>query len=81
MATMNISLPDPLRQFVEDQVEVGDYASASEFMRDLVRKAKTERDLEERLLSALGSEDLGELGPDYFEGLKARVRKIGKGGR
>jgi antitoxin ParD1/3/4 len=81
MATMNISLPDPLREFVEDQVKVGNYASASEFMRDLVRRAKNEHDLEKRLLDALGSEDLGELGPDFFEGLKARVTRLGKQGR
>jgi len=80
MATMNISLPDPLREFVEDQVEEGGFASVSEFMRDLVRKAKTEKDLEQRLLTALDSEDLGELGPDFFDGLKARARKVSKRG-
>ncbi len=78
MATMNISLPDPLREFVEDQVQDGDYASVSEFMRDLVRRAKTEKELEQRLLSALGSEDLGELDPDFFERLKARARKASR---
>jgi antitoxin ParD1/3/4 len=81
MATMNISLPEPLRDFVEDAVEAGGYASVSEYMRDLVRKAKTEKDLEGRLLSALDSEDLGELGPDFFEGLRARARNATKRGR
>ena len=80
MATMNISLPDPLRDFVEERVESGDYSSVSEYMRDLVRQAKTDQDLEERLLTALESADLGEIGPDFFAGLKARAKAAAKGG-
>jgi putative addiction module CopG family antidote len=38
MQTMNISLPEPMKQFVEDQVEAGDYSSASE--RDHSRSAR-----------------------------------------
>lgn len=38
MATMNVSLPDALKKHVEDRVASGDYASASDFVRDLVRK-------------------------------------------
>ena len=75
---MNISLPEPLRDFVEEAVDSGGYASVSEYVRELVRKAKAERELEERLLSALDSEDLGEIGPDFFEGLKERVRKASR---
>jgi antitoxin ParD1/3/4 len=38
MATMNISLPDKLKQWVESKVAAGDYASASDCVRDLVRR-------------------------------------------
>jgi antitoxin ParD1/3/4 len=38
MATMNISLPDKLKQWVESKVSAGDYASASDCVRDLVRR-------------------------------------------
>lgn len=38
MATMNISLPDKLKAWVESKVEAGDYASASDCVRDLVRR-------------------------------------------
>ena len=38
MATMTISLPDPLKDWVEAQVRQGDYASTSDYMRDLVRR-------------------------------------------
>ncbi len=38
MASMNISLPDPLRDHVQDQVDRGHYASASDYVRDLIRR-------------------------------------------
>jgi antitoxin ParD1/3/4 len=37
MPTMNISLPDVLKDFVEEQVSSGKYSSASEYVRELVR--------------------------------------------
>jgi len=79
--TMNISLSETLRDFVEEAVNAGGYSSVSEYMRELVRKAKTEKDLEERLLAALDSVDLGEVGPQLFEDLKERARKAARGGK
>ncbi|WP_250655963.1 type II toxin-antitoxin system ParD family antitoxin [Alkalimarinus coralli] len=38
MATMNISLPDPMREWVESQSESGVYANNSDYVRDLIRK-------------------------------------------
>ena len=38
MATMNISLPDPMREWVESQSQNGAYANKSDYMRDLIRK-------------------------------------------
>ena len=38
MATMNISLPDRMKEWVEQQVATGRYANASDYMRDLVRR-------------------------------------------
>ena len=38
MATMNISLPDQMKAWVEECVMSGRYASASDYVRDLVRK-------------------------------------------
>jgi antitoxin ParD1/3/4 len=50
MATMNISLPDEMRQFIEDQVATGLYANASDYIRDAVRDRMWSR---ESLLAAL----------------------------
>lgn len=38
MATMNISLPDQMKQWVEKQVATGRYANASDLIRDLIRE-------------------------------------------
>jgi len=72
---MNISLPEALREFVEEAVRTGGYSSVSEYMRELVRAAKAEKELEDRLLAALGSDDLGPVGPEFFAELKAKARK------
>jgi antitoxin ParD1/3/4 len=38
MATMNVSLPDKMKQWVEDQVATGRYGNSSDYVRDLVRR-------------------------------------------
>ncbi|MBV5326153.1 MAG: type II toxin-antitoxin system ParD family antitoxin [Chlorobium sp.] len=47
MATLNISLPDELRVFIETRVNMGEYQSASDYLRDLIRHDREET---ERLL-------------------------------
>lgn len=42
MPTMNISLPEPLKQYVEKRVEEGHYSSASEYIRKLIREDEHE---------------------------------------
>ena len=44
MATMNVSLPDPLKEWVEDRVRTGRYANASDYVRDLIRRDQEKRD-------------------------------------
>jgi antitoxin ParD1/3/4 len=43
MATMTISLPDQMKEWVEDQIKIGDYASTSDYVRDLIRKDRQRR--------------------------------------
>jgi antitoxin ParD1/3/4 len=38
MSTMNISLPDTLKSFVDDQVSARGYGPSSEYLRELIRK-------------------------------------------
>ena len=37
MQSMNISLPDLLKQFVDDQISTGRFSSVSEYVRELIR--------------------------------------------
>lgn len=55
MTSLNISLPDPLKAYVEDRVSSGDYGTPSEFIRNLIRQDKEQRRsrLETELLDAL----------------------------
>ncbi|PCH81182.1 MAG: type II toxin-antitoxin system ParD family antitoxin [Hyphomicrobiales bacterium] len=38
MATMNVSLPDPMKEWVNAQAETGRYGNASDYVRDLIRR-------------------------------------------
>lgn len=58
MQTMNISLPDLLKQFVDGQISTGRYSSVSEYVRELIRvdeKRKAEELLEAKLLEGLNN--------------------------
>jgi antitoxin ParD1/3/4 len=43
MATMTVSLPDPMKDWIEMQVEDGEYASSSDYVRDLIRRDRERR--------------------------------------
>ena len=53
MATMNVSLPDPMKDWVETQVRGGRYANVSDYVRDLIRRDKSAQDRKNALISAL----------------------------
>lgn len=53
MATMNVSLPDPLRDYVQSRIDSGQYASVSDYVRDLIRRDQTIVADEERWLKDL----------------------------
>lgn len=49
MSTMNISLPDEMRAWIESEVSAGGFGSASEYFRQLVREAKARKEAEIQL--------------------------------
>jgi antitoxin ParD1/3/4 len=68
--TMNISLPDTMKDFVDRQVASGRYSSASEYVRKLIRgdeKRTAEEKLEALLLAGLNSGDPIEITPEYWQ--------------
>ena len=84
MESMNISLPELLKQFVDGQISTGRYSSASEYVRELIRadgKRKAEEELEAKLLEGLNSAE-SELTPADWTAIRkealARVQTRSK---
>jgi antitoxin ParD1/3/4 len=74
MSTMNVSLPDELKSYVDDQVGGGAYGSTSEYVRDLIRRDKDRQQLRRLLLDGATS-DGGPIADDaYFATLRDRIR-------
>lgn len=71
--TMNISLPEDLRDFVDQQVRERAFGSTSEYMRELIRKQRDIEKLRGLLLEGAASPVEGEFDADYFAGLRQRV--------
>ena len=79
MQSMNISLPDPLKQFVDGQISTGRYSSASEYVRELIRadeKRKAEEQLEAKLLEGLSSAESELTALDWRRLRKEALTKI-----
>lgn len=78
MPTMNVSLPENLKDFVEAQVRSGDYSSVSEFMRELVRREQKVREreqLERKILEGVSSGEPVEATPEMWKQLRSRLRE------
>lgn len=74
MSTMNISLPDALKVFVDEQVSSRGYATSSEYVRELIRRDQDRQNLRSLLLDG-GASKLGEpVDEAYFAALRERVR-------
>jgi antitoxin ParD1/3/4 len=85
METVNFSLPEDLKRWVETQVASGGYGNTSEYIRELIRaerKRKAEERLEALLIEGLDSGDPIEITPEYWERkrreLVARVEEMRK---
>lgn len=77
MGTMNISLPDALKSFVDEQVSQRGYGTSSEYVRELIRKDQERQQLRGLLLAGAASAPGAPADEAYFERLRARVRKAG----
>jgi antitoxin ParD1/3/4 len=75
---MNISLPDTLKSFVDEQVNQGSYGTSSEYVRELIRKDQDRLHLRGLLLAGAASAPATPADPAYFEELRDRVRKTAK---
>ena len=75
MSTMNISLPNSLKSFVDQQVSERGYGTSSEYVRELIRKDQDRQRLRGVLLAGAATAPASPADAAYFEGLRDRVRR------
>lgn len=76
MTTLNISLPDSMRAFVNEQIAQGSYGTASEYIRQLIREAQereAQKRLESLLLEALESGKFEEVTDEWWQRKRAAL--------
>ena len=71
---MNISLPDTLKAFVDEQVVGRGYGTSSEYVRELIRNDQDRQQLRALLLEGAASAPTAPADRTYFDGLRERVR-------
>ena len=75
MTTMNVSLPDALKSFVDERVSGGGYGTSSEYIRDLIRRDQERERLRGLLLDGAASVPSAPADAGYFDQLRERVRQ------
>ena len=76
---MNISLPESMKDWVDQQVATGGYGTISEFFRHLIRESQKRQKREEidvKLLQALESGEPVMVDPKYWEEKRRRLTKL-----
>ena len=75
---MNISLPDTLKSFVDEQVSQRGYGTCSEYVRELIRKDQDRLQLRGLLLAGAASNPTAPVDASYFDELRDRVHRATK---
>lgn len=78
MATMNVSLPDPMKAWVEAQAQTGRYSNASDYVRDLIRRDQEQTDRRAALQRHLDEAEASGISPRGVEEIVAEARAIAK---
>lgn len=75
MTTMNISLPDGMKSFVDQQVNARGFGTSSEYVRELIRKDQDIQQLRALLLEGASSPAGAPVDAGYFEDLRNHARR------
>jgi len=72
---MNISLPEGLKEYVDQQVVQRGFGTSSEYVRELIRKDRDRQQLRAMIVEGAESSTIGEADGTYFDELRSRVAK------
>lgn len=75
MSTMNVSLPDSLKEFVEERVAEKGYSTSSEYVRELIRRDQGRQQLRNLLLEGAQSAPAGPADASYFDALRDSIHQ------
>lgn len=78
MTTLNISLPDSMQTYIDEQVAAGGYGNTDEYIRQLIRadqEAAAKERLELLLMEGIESEGRIEVTDEYWEKKRAKLLK------
>jgi len=75
MSTMNVSLPDSMKAFVDEQVARRGYATSSEYVRELIRLDQDRQSLRDLLLDGAASPATAAADEGFFGRLRERARQ------
>jgi antitoxin ParD1/3/4 len=73
MSTMNISLPESLKSFVDEQVNSRGFGTSSEHVRELIRKDQERLHLRGLMLAGASSNPAAPADSAYFAVLRDRI--------
>jgi antitoxin ParD1/3/4 len=76
MTTMNISLPNAMKIFVDEQVTQRGYGTSSEYLRELIRKEQERDALRELLVAGASARPVQEVNAQYFDELRKKAKKL-----
>jgi antitoxin ParD1/3/4 len=78
MSTMNISLPDDMKAFIDQQVSQRGYGTSSEFLRDLIRREQERLHMRQLMLDAMASPKVTEPDAAYFQKYRDKAEQARK---
>lgn len=79
MTTLNISLPESMRTFIDEQIAQGGYSTASEYIRDLIRQAQKQaakEKLDNMLIEGLASGEPIEVTDEWWQEKQEHLNRL-----
>ena len=73
MSTMNISLPEELKSFVDQRIQAEGYGTSSEYMRELIRRDRDRVQFRDYLMKGVKSKAAGPADAAYFASLRRQI--------